>query len=75
MNAARSHDNFEFVSCEEWKRLTRIRFEAVLADNRAEIREMIDSPNEASRAARQETEEALRIATANMETHKKEHGC
>jgi hypothetical protein len=36
---------------------------------------MIDSPNEAAHAAKRETQEALRIAIANLETHKKEHGC
>jgi len=37
---------------------------------------MIDPQNEASyRAPKRETEEALRLAFANLEAHKKEHGC
>lgn len=63
------------MECEELRRLSLIHIEAVLADNRAEIREMIDPPNEASRAAKCEAEEALRIALANLQTHKREHGC
>lgn len=63
------------MSCDQWNRLVRIHREAVLDDNRAEIREMIDSPNEASGAARRDAENAVRIALANLEAHKKEHGC
>jgi hypothetical protein len=48
---------------------------AVLEDNRAEIRTMIEPKNEAARAAKRETEEILRLAIANMENHKQEHGC
>jgi len=48
---------------------------AVLEDNRAEIGIMIDPQNEACHVAKRETEGALRIAIANLETHKKEHGC
>ena len=63
------------MSCEEWNRLTRLHFEAVLEDNRAELSVLIDPENEAGPLAKRETEEALRIALANMEGHKKEHGC
>jgi hypothetical protein len=36
---------------------------------------MIDPQNEAHLVAKRETEEALRVAIANLETHKREHGC
>jgi hypothetical protein len=50
--------------------------EAVLEDNRAELRMMIDPQHEACHVvAKREAGEALRIAIANLETHKKEHGC
>jgi hypothetical protein len=51
--------------------------EALLADNRAEIRLMIDpdAQDEAPLAAKRETEEALRIAVSNLQSHKQEHGC
>jgi hypothetical protein len=50
--------------------------DAVLEDNRVEIRMMIDPQNEACHVvAKREAEEALRIAIAKLETHKQEHGC
>ena len=63
------------MSCEEWDRLVRIKIEAVLEDNRAEIGMIIGPEDEAGRVVKRETEQALRVAIANLETHKQTHGC
>ena len=60
--------------CEERLRLTRLYLDAVTL-NQAEARTVADMKSEAWREATKETREACTVALADLNDHRKQHGC